>query len=128
MQYLAFILNLPWTILGFFATLLSVPKKISFSKKPLAIIFHVRSFWWWQFLPGQKGMNPRAMVNGHCIQLGPNIEEADLAHEFIHVEQAIRQPFIHPILYELETRRHGYRNNKYEEEAYSKTGSRYSGK
>lgn len=71
-------------------------------------------------------MKPRAVANGHCVQLGPHILENDLAHELIHVEQAIRQPFIHPFLYVWETQRHGYRYNKYEIEAYDKSASIYT--
>ena len=123
MNIIAFILNLPWTILGMISSIFSFPHRVEISWKPFAFVIYVRSFWWWRLL-GFKG-NPRAIANGHCVQIGPRADEADLPHELIHVEQAIREPFIHPILYMLETRKNGYRNNKYEVEAYSRSGSRY---
>lgn len=67
------------------------------------------------------------MTNGHTIQLGPLEQEGDIDHELIHVEQAIREPFIHPFLYQLERVKHGYRKNKYECEAYSRAGNTYTG-
>lgn len=66
------------------------------------------------------------MANGHVVQLGSNALATDLAHELVHVEQAIRQPFVKPFLYEIETLKHGYRQNKYEREAYNRTGHTYS--
>lgn len=36
-----------------------------------------------------------------------------------------RQPFIHPFLYLAESMRHGYRHNRYEEEAYRRAGNCY---
>ncbi len=123
MQYLAFILNLPWTIVGLVAALLSVPKSFSYNKKPLVFVFRVRSFWWYSWLPGKRYV--RAMTNGHIVQLGPLSQKNDIEHELIHVEQAIREPLIHPLLYAIESRKHGYRNNKYEDEAYTKTDSEY---
>src|ERR1044072_5643264 len=125
MTFLAFLLNLPWTVVGMCGVTLSGPRNLKFSRKPFALIFRVHSFWWWRFVGG-KG-KPRALANGHCVQLGPDADAADLQHELIHVEQAIREPFIHPFLYVIETRRRGYRHNKYEEEAYSRSGSRYTG-
>src|SRR5665213_1675895 len=124
-RILAAILNLPWAFLGLVGAILSIPSKVSISWKPFAVIFYVRSFWWWNWQRGQKGT--RGMTNTWLIQLGPTADAADLEHELIHAEQAEREPFIHPILYILETRRRGYRANKYEEEAYSRSGSRYLG-
>ncbi|HSX42150.1 MAG TPA: hypothetical protein VLE93_02245 [Candidatus Saccharimonadales bacterium] len=74
-------------------------------------------------MPGQKGI--RALVNGSVVQLGPTADEKDLAHELIHVQQYEREPFIHPFLYTIESLTKGYSDNKYEVEAYSKSGSRY---
>lgn len=125
MQYLAFTLNLPWTIIGLALTVISLPYKVVFKQHPLAIIFYIKSFWWYSWLPGKKRV--RAMTNGHTIQLGPLEEKGDLDHELIHAEQAIREPLIHPILYQLEVLRHGYRQNKYETEAYDRAGNKYRG-
>ena len=69
--------------------------------------------------------NARAMTIGHVVLLGPNLENKDLEHELVHIEQYQRAPIIHPILYGLELMRRGYRNNKYEEEAYRKAGNIY---
>lgn len=122
-RFLTVILNTPGAIPGFIGALLSGPRKVSLSHKPFAVIFTVRSFWWWRWLPGQARI--RALANTWCIQLGPDADAADLAHELIHVEQAEREPLIFPLLYALETRKHGYRANKYEVEAYTRSGSRY---
>lgn len=126
MQYLAFILNLPWTIVGILAGLLSIPTKITINKDPFAIIFKVKSFWWYNWLPGRSRV--RGSANGHAIRLGPLEQPNDLEHELIHVEQAIRSPLIHPLLYTLESFKNGYRQNKYEVEAYGRSGSKYKRK
>lgn len=126
MQYPAFILNLPWTILGLALAAISLPYKVAIKKHPLAIVFYIKSFWWYAWLPSKKRM--RGITNGHVIQLGPLEEKGDLEHELIHVEQAIREPFIHPFLYQWEVFRHGYRKNRYEDEAYRRAGNVYKGK
>ena len=123
MQYIAFILNIPWTIVGLVVTVVSIPTKASFHRDPLAIIFNVKSFWWYKWLPSRQGA--RAMANGHTIQLGPLVQKGDLEHELMHVQQAIREPLIHPLLYLLQNIRYGYRNNKYEKEAYNLAKNEY---
>ncbi len=67
------------------------------------------------------------MTVGHVILLNPRVEENDLEHEQVHVEQYQRFPVIFPFLYYFELLRMGYRNNKYEEEAYSRAGNIYRG-
>lgn len=121
-----FIFNLPWTILALLCALISIPEKILFSSKrgaPVIIVF-VRNFWWYRWAPWAKGI--RAMVLGHIILLAQEADGKDLEHEIVHVEQAIREPFIHPFLYYYQTLRFGYRANKYEVEAYSKAGNIYT--
>lgn len=125
MKFIAFILNFPWTIIGLLLALMSVPYSLHFDGTRLAVIFNVRSFWWYRWLPGKNGV--RAMANGHVVQLGPKALNTDLAHELVHVEQAIREPLIKPFLYEIETLKNGYRQNKYEREAYDRTGDTYVG-
>jgi len=120
---IVFILNLPWTIIGLLTALASFPQSISLSSRPGAIVIHVRSFWWYSWLPGQKRM--RAAAIGHVVLLGPRADDKDLAHELIHVEQLNRLPFIFPILSYWESFKPGYRQNKYEVEAYDRSGSRY---
>ena len=123
MTFIAFILNLPWTIIGLILAFLSRPYKMTFDPKTLTFIFKVRSLWWYTWLPGKKKV--RALANGHIIQLGPLEQEKDLAHELVHVEQSIREPFIKPFLYLIETLKHGYHSNKYEKEAYKRAGNTY---
>lgn len=65
------------------------------------------------------------MANGNVVQLAPTADEKDLEHELIHVRQYEEAPLVHPLLYFIESLRYGYRNNKYEREAYEKAGNRY---
>ncbi|MDB5266823.1 MAG: hypothetical protein JWN89_638 [Parcubacteria group bacterium] len=120
---ISFILNLPWTILGVLAGIVSIPKKFQGNKNPFALVFTVKSFWWYTWQPKMRGA--RAMTIGHVVLLSPNILEHDLEHELIHVEQAVRIPLIHPVLYAIESFRKGYRENKYEKEAYGRAGNIY---
>lgn len=69
----------------------------------------------------------RAMAIGHVVLLGPKLEVKDLEHELVHVSQHQRVPIIQPILYAVELFKRGYRNNKYEIEAYQKAGNVYKG-
>ncbi len=123
MKWSAFILNIPWTLIGLIVVVISIPKRLSFNKEHLAFVFEVKSFWWYTWLPNKKGT--RAMAVGHVVLLGENILRNDLEHELAHVEQSIRQPFIHPFLTLYHSWRYGYINSKYEVEAYGKTGSIY---
>jgi hypothetical protein len=117
----AFILNLPYTIVGLLLALVSVPKKIYFQKNPYTFIVTVKNFWW---VFGYM-KNARAMASGHTILIGPNVKKKDLEHELIHVEQHQRMPLIQPILYYIELMRKGYKENKYEKEAYGRAGNFY---
>lgn len=119
---LNFILNLPYTFLGLLVALMCLPDfKMNFNARPIAIIFRVASFWWaFSYMKGA-----RAMAIGNVVILGPNLEKGDLEHELVHVEQFDRNPLIQPILYLIELGRKGYRNNKYEVEAYTRAGNIY---
>jgi hypothetical protein len=100
-----------------------VPRRIHLSSKPLAFVINVRSFWWaFGYLK-----NARAMAIGHAVLLGQKLEKNDLEHELIHVWQYQRAPLLHPVLYCIELIRKGYKNNKYEIEAYRKAGNLYKG-
>ena len=123
MSYIALILNIPWTILGLLCGLISIPNKIEFSSSPKAIILYVYSFWWYSWLPTATGV--RGMAIGNVVLLGSNALKGDLEHELVHVSQSQKEPLIHPFLYEYENIKHGYRNNKYEKEAYSKAANIY---
>jgi len=117
-----FILNLPWTIIGLLAAIPSGPKSFSISRKPFALVIQVRSFWWCSWLPGYKKMT--GLTAGSVVLV---TDENTLAHELIHVEQFVRVPLIFPILYIWDYIKHGYQQNKYEAEAYDRSGSRYEG-
>ncbi|HSX19249.1 MAG TPA: hypothetical protein VLE91_03895 [Candidatus Saccharimonadales bacterium] len=125
MKIFAVILNLPWSLIGLFTAILSMPKRVEFSKNPPAVIFHIRSFWWYNWLV--KGS--RGITNGNVIQTSDKADERDRVHELIHVEQFMRWPFIFAfmILYEQLKGGVGPQNNRFEKEAYGRSGSRYLG-
>jgi len=123
MVLIGILLNLPWTILGLVGGLVSGPKRIRFSNTPPAIILSIRGFWWLAWLPGYKGV--RAATWGNTVVEGPHLLPNDDKHELIHVEQAMRRPLIHPILYTIESLKHGHKNNRYEQEAYHRAGNKY---
>jgi hypothetical protein len=112
-------------MISLLSSILSMPYKLKLNMKPLALIVYVRSFWWYSWVPGQKGV--RAMALGNVVLMSKKTLAKDLAHELVHVVQHQREPFIHPFLYAVETIRHGYRQNKYEDEAYTTAGNRYVG-
>lgn len=111
-------LNLPWSLYGTALAVVSIPRNIHVHKKRGAIVFTVGSLWWAKVLPGYK--NVRAVTIGQVILLGKALDPHDLQHELIHVDQAVRTPLLQPILYAFETTRFGYKNNKYEKEAYNR--------
>jgi hypothetical protein len=122
MVLIATLLNLPWSLVGVILAIISWPRSITF-KKPGAIVVEVEGFWWQSWLKGRKGV--RAMSIGSVVILGRHLLNNDLAHELIHVEQSIREPFLHPLFYLYQSLRHGYLNNKYEVEAYQRAGNKY---
>jgi len=123
MIILTFLLNLPWTLAGLLLGIISLPRRIRLNFTPFALIISVRSFWWQTWLPGHGGV--RASSLGVVVLLGKNLLSNDLEHELVHVMQSEREPFIHPILYTYQSLRYGYKNNKYEIEAYRKAKNRY---
>jgi hypothetical protein len=123
MNIIAFMLNLPWTILGLTAAIVSGPRSLQSVRKPFAVLIHVQSFWWKTYLLRHKGV--RATTAGNVVLLGIHVLPKDKAHELVHVVQYQRRPLVFPFLYVLESRRHGYRKNKYETEAYEKAQNRY---
>ncbi len=116
-----FILNIPFTCIGLVLALISVPVEIKFKTNPISFILKIKSFWW----SFGNTKNARAKTIGHVVLLGQNLEDKDLEHELIHVEQYQRMPLIFPVLYYIERIKKGYRNNKYEEEAYRRAGNIY---
>ena len=125
MPLISFVLNTPWTIIGIFCAAISIPTGLSYSMSSLTVIFTVHSFWWYTWLPRQKGA--RGMALGNIILLGPNRLQGDIEHELVHIRQYQRAPLIHPLLNLVETIRKGYRNNEYEDEAYRIAGNPYFG-
>lgn len=67
----------------------------------------------------------RAATIGHVVILGPSTRVGDLEHELVHVTQYCSAPLIFPFLYYFELFKKGYRNNKYEVEAYKVAGNEY---
>jgi len=123
MGFIAFSLNLPWTLVGFILALISLPRNIQINAKPFTFVISVRSFWWQTWLPHHTAV--RASSIGNVVLLGGDLLPNDLEHELVHVAQYERRPFIQAFLYVHESLRHGYRKNKYEIEAYEKVGNKY---
>ena len=121
---IGFILNIPYTLIGLIVGIFSIPSSVEFRKNPYAIVVKIKNFWW---VFGYM-KNARAMAIGHVVLLSPKIEDRDLEHELVHVQQHQRMPLIQPILYYIELFRKGYRNNKYEDEAYRVAGNIYKEK
>lgn len=124
MRLFLFLLNLPYTLTGLVPLILSIPYKVQVIKKPIAFVFKVKGFWWaFGYLK-----NARAMTIGHIILLGSKELKNDLAHEIIHVKQCERYPIIQPFWYLYELFKNGYRQNRFEDEAYTLSKSVYKGK
>jgi hypothetical protein len=123
MTALAFLLNLPWTLIGFILALISLPRNVQVNTKPFAFVVSVRSFWWQTWLPSHKEV--RASSIGNVVLIGKNLLPKDLEHELVHVRQYEQRPSVQAFLYVFEMLRHGYKNNKYEIEAYEKAGNTY---
>ena len=125
MDWLIFISNLPWSIVGIMTAMLSIPKKVKFSKKPSAIIFYIRSFWWYSWIPRFKKV--RGITNGHIISVNDEADDLDVKHALIHVEQNMRYPLISGFVFGFEQLIHGFgpERNRFEKEAYERSRSRY---
>ena len=123
MRLVSWVLNLPWTIIGLVVAFVSIPWRINFKQN--AFIFDTGKFWWMVVFPWMKGA--RAMTIGNVIILGPTVLPLDLEHEQVHVRQYQQYPLIFLLLYYYELFRNGYRNNKFEDEAYRVAGNQYIG-
>lgn len=118
---LPFLLNIPYTLVGTIPLMLSFPYGFKLIKKPLSFVFNVKSFWWgFGYLK-----YARAITISHIIFLGPRLLRNDLEHEIIHVKQFDKYPLIFPVLYFYERFKNGYRQNKFEDEAYRISNSIY---
>jgi hypothetical protein len=118
---IAFLLNSPYTLLGIIVALSCFPYSVSFQTNPIALLFKVHKCWW--------GVGPykymRAATIGHVILLTDKTLKNDFEHEIIHIRQQEKYPLIFWFLYFWETLRKGYRQNRFEEEAYTKSKSYY---
>lgn len=125
MKNLIFLLNFPWSVIGLITALISLPKRIKFSKSPPAIIFYINSFWWYRWIPRFKKV--RGITNGHVVSLSDEADDLDLKHELIHVEQNMRYPLISGFVFGFEQLVHGFgpTKNRFEKEAYERSRSRY---
>lgn len=123
MEFIAFILNLPWTCIGIMLLIISAPKRVQLHAKPVALVAFVDSFWWQTWRPGHK--DTRAVSIGNVVLLGKNLLPYDKEHELVHVRQYERAPFIQAFLYMYQQLKYGYKNNKYEREAYKIAGNKY---
>ena len=110
----AFILNIPWTLIGFILGLLSFPRNITFCMSDHTIIMRVKRLWLTEMV-----MKSRVSGNaiGNVLLLTQNADDEVYRHECIHVRQFGQAPFIFPFLYLFELLNRGYWKNKYEEEA-----------
>lgn len=122
MRSVVLILNLPFTLIGITPLIPSGPYQVKFINNPYALAFKVKSFWWYFWMK-----SPRATTIGHIILLSPKELKNDFEHEVIHVRQAEKYPVIFPLLYLYESIKHGYRQNRFEDEAYALSKSVYKG-
>ena len=120
-KMVSFICNLPHTFVGLVMGLISLSLKLETHKNPFAIILRVKSLW--GGIGYLKGL--RATTMGNIILLSKEIKNNNLKHELIHVKQYEEEPFMHPFLYLIEIIKRGYKNNKYELEAYNMAKNDY---
>lgn len=122
MEIVSFVLNLPYTLVGLLTAAVSFPKKIGVRADPSHIVIDIK--WWWWAIAWMKGA--RAATIGHVILLGDKTQEKDYEHELVHVRQYKKYPLIFPVLYYTELVRKGYRQNRFEDEAYRLSGNKYN--
>ena len=109
-----FLLNFPWTCVGVLTAILSGARAVRFMASAPALVVRVKSFWWYSLM----SRSVRAMTYGHVILLRQEGGEMFLEHELVHIEQFKRFPFTFPLLYFGDSILHGYKNNRFEVEAY----------
>lgn len=114
MQKIAFVMNLPWSLLGFVYGLLLLPTSIKTDKLALVIVVKVRRLWVNEIFLGRK---VRGFTLGNTVLLSNIANDNTYNHEIIHVRQFTKAPFVFPLLYCLQFIKNGYKNNKYEKEA-----------
>ena len=95
--------------------LLSLPQSIKIDKIQFLMVMKVKRLWINEIFLRRR---VRGFTLGNTVLLSDVSESNTYSHEIIHIKQFMRMPFIFPVLYCVESIRNGYRNNKYEEEAY----------
>ncbi|MEK7138022.1 MAG: hypothetical protein AAB787_00795 [Patescibacteria group bacterium] len=111
MKITTFLLNIPWTFLGFFIALISLPQNFKFNHQNLVIVAKVKWLWLSSFLIGRK---VRGLTLGNVIMLSNAAIDKTLNHEMTHIKQFQRFPLIFPLLYCLDFAKNGYQANKFE--------------
>ena len=115
MKVISFILNFPITIVGLFCVLLSLPEKVFW--KNSAVVFLISSFWWLEIISWRKGI--KGFTLGNVIMVNNLADVITLNHEFVHIRQFQKYPFIFTVMYLLESFKKGYFNNRFEVQARS---------
>ena len=123
MNWIAWILNIPYTLFGILVGIISVPRKILVIRHnglPVIII----KVWTLKTILVPRA---RGVAFASTVLLGPLEFESDLEHELVHTEQFLRWPVVFPLINAYELVMHGYRNNRFEDEAYTRAGNEYRG-
>lgn len=114
-RFLQFCCNIPWTMLGMALGLTCGLSRIEFKFNGWVIICRVKKIW---FLETRY----IGITLGHTIIIlaGKNrkLEQNNIAHEYVHVEQYDRYWGTFPVLYCIEGFLNGYDENRFEIEAY----------
>ena len=111
-----FILNLPWSLIGFFLALIGIPMGFSFIKG--ALVVRVATVW---FIKSRYRAVTFHRVIIHNLKPDCDSLNKTIKHELIHTEQYERYWGIFPFIYIIESWRHGYSNNCFEVEAREKS-------
>lgn len=115
MQKIAFVMNLPWSLLGLVYGLLLLPSSIKIDKLAFVIVVRARRLWVNEVFLGWR---VRGFTLGNTVLLSNLADNTTYDHEIVHVRQFTKKPFVFPILYCLEFIKNGYKDNKYEKKAY----------
>ncbi len=120
---LCFFLNIFWSLLGILIAIFHMPYSIRYNLEYHAIIIRVKNTWILDMMPGYRHWRWITMWN--VVVLNHREEYWDELHECIHVEQFMRYPGILPLLYQIETWKHWYRKNRFEDEAFTRAGNKH---
>lgn len=115
MKIIIFILNFPWSLLGLFCGLLSLPQGIRMDKVQFVMVMNVKRLWINDIFLRRR---VRGFTLGNTVLLSDAFDNKTYNHEIVHVKQFIKMPLIFPLFYLAESIKNGYQDNKYEVEAY----------